>query len=452
MTLEGIVMAKGRSRLVTSEQIDLAANMRLTLSVEPKNDITILAVAESIAALLSSSDPVGEQTMIMEEPSGGRISLAIPAAFARPELGLTQLLNLLSVPAEYDHCRALIFENLELPRGHLAHYRGPRFGVTGLRNAFGVPEGPILGAILKPRQIYNLHRALDSVVELASANLDFLVDDELMVDTVQAPFDERVGRVVDALKPSRRGGRASTVFVANVTARPSQASEFAQMAKSLGAGGIVTNPIVAGFGAVEDLADAGLDMPIFATNMGTALLAKGPGQGRFAGFTESLVGKLTRLAGADAIHGGIDKSDWYATSPTQGAINVLNGPLPEIKQAFRIIAGGLDVVRMIDNWPLDGEPVIFEAGSSIFSHPGGVRAGANAMRTAWEIAREHMTSEEASRDVTMAAIALASEHDSALAGALEASKWSPNVEVRAAMRKLPLRTGIFKRIWKRVSR
>lgn len=445
-------MTIGRSRLATSEQIDLATNLRLTLSVEPKDNITILAVAESIAALLSSSDPAGEQTMIMEEPSGGKISLAIPAAFAKPELGLTQLLNLLSVPAEYDHCRALIFENLELPRGHLARYGGPRFGVTGLRDAFGVPEGPILGAIFKPRQLPDLDQALESVVELASANLDFLVDDELMVDTVHAPFEVRVGRVVDALTLRRRRGTASTLFIANVTARPSQACEFAQIASSLGAGGIVTNPIVAGFGAVEDLAAAGLDLPIFATNMGTALLAKGPGQGRFAGLTEPLIGKLTRLAGADAIHGGIDKSDWYASTPSQGTINVLNGPLPEIKQAFRIIAGGLDVVRMIDNWPLDSEPVIFEAGSSIFSHPGGVRAGADAMRTAWELACEHMTSEEASRDVTMAAIALASEQDAALAGALKASKWSPSAEVRAAMRKLPLRTGIFKRIWNRVSR
>src|SRR5205085_10896641 len=138
-----------------------------------------------------------------------------------------------------------------------------------------------------------------------------------------------------------------------------------------------------GVGALEDLAMTGLGLPIFSTKMGTALLAKASAERRCAGFTESLVSKLTRLAGADAIHGGISESDWYATSPTKGTTNVISGSLGDIRQAFRVVAGGLDVLKMIDNWPLDDEPVIFEAGTSIFSHPGGPAAGARAMRTAW---------------------------------------------------------------------
>lgn len=436
-------MARGQSRLVTGEGVDFTAHLRLTLRVEPKENVTIADVAESIAALLSSPASDALQTLIVEEPSNSRIVLAIPGDFAKPELGVTQLLNLLSVPAEYDHCHALIFENLELPKDHLTIYGGPRLGVSGLRQAFGVAKGPILGAILKPRLVGNLNRAVETVAELASAGLDFLVDDELTVDTASAPFDARVGRVVQALEARPHRDGRTTHFVANVTARASHAATFAETAKSLGARGLVTNPIVAGFGSLEDLATAGLGLPIFATNMGTALLAKGPNTGRFAGFTEALVGKLTRLAGADAIHGGIDKSDWYAATPSQGAINVLSGALDTIEPAFRVVAGGLDLIRMIDNWPLNDEPVIFEAGSSVFAHPFGAKKGAEAMRTAWEIACEHMTVDEKSRDKTKAAIALASGRDEALAGAIKAIGWEPSAEVCEAMRWLPLKRRSF---------
>lgn len=422
-------MSDGQSRIVSGESLNRQAHILLTLCVEHKLDVTLNDVAESIAALLSSPEAPHHQTRIVDEPTNKKIILAVPAMVAKPELGVTQILNLLSIPAEYDHCGRLIFEHIELPSGSLGSYGGPRLGAEGVRQRFGVPEGPILGAILKPRLMADLDRAISTVEAVAPAGLDFLVDDELMVDMATAPFDERVERVVAAL-----GHR--TQFVANVTARPSHAVRFAEQAKAKGAGGLVTNPIVAGFGGLEDLAEANFGLPIFATNMGTAMLAKAPVSGDCAGLTEALVSKLTRLAGADAIHGGIAEADWYATCPTKGTINVLNGELGPIKPAFRVVAGGLDLVKMIDNWPLGDEPVIFEAGSAVFSHPAGPAAGARAMRTAWRIAREHMTNHAESRDHAKAALLHASFQDDALDKAISAAGWEPSPNVRQIMKQM----------------
>ncbi len=438
-----------RHHLKEWEALDLDAFIRLGVRVEPKQGSTLSDAADCLVDLLTSRREKGKgrlQTWILGEPANDVVELAIPFELSPPKLGVTQIVNLLSIPSEYDHCSALIFERIHLPPHYRDFLPGPRMGVEGTRSALGVTHGPILGAIMKPRPLQDLGAAVDAVRSLAGAGLHFLVDDELMVDSPSAPFADRLERVVGALNSARGSSARATGFVANVTARPSQAASFADEARRLGACGLVTNPVVTGFGALEDLAAAGRGLPIFATNMGTALLAKRPKTGSFAGLTEALVAKLTRLAGADAIHGGIHKSDWYAITPADGAINVLSGNIGGIKPAFRVIAGGLDIPKMMDNWPLDDEPVIFEAGSSVFSHPDGPAAGAQALRTAYEIALEHISGDESSRIRAKAVLLQALERNGPLAIALDASGWRPDEAVTQAMRQLPKRRGFWSRL------
>ena len=421
------------------EGLDQSKFLRIRIRAIPRAPLSLLQVAESIAQLLSSGigcDDRDLKAVLLGEPSGGVIDLAIPAALAPPRLGITQLLSVLSVPSEYNHAESVVFEGIQLPTAILGEYGGPRIGVEEFGRRLRVGTGPLLGAILKPRLMRDLEKLLNDVRQIARAGLDFVVDDELTVDPDAIPFAERVPRVIDALG-SGKSANVGNGFFANVTARPSRSLQLAEQAKMSGAAGLVTNPIVAGFGALEDLADQGLGLPILATNMGAALLAKGHEQGPGAGIAESVLAKLSRLAGADAVHCGIAHAGWYGDAPARGTIGVLGSSLGPILRSFRVVAGGLDVVTLIDNWPFDGEPVMFEAGSAIFDHPGGPGAGAQALRTAYHIATEQSPSDEFDPRLRAKAMLLkAAENDQALHQAISATGWIPGDSIREEMKTL----------------
>lgn len=417
-------------RVAAWEGLDQNQFIRLTIRAQPRAGSDLMEVARSICGLFSSpqNDAAGSRTAcLLSQPSGGLIELAIPAVLAPGAQGVTQLLNMLSLPVEYDHAESLVVETVQCPSPDLDQYVGPRVGVPAVRLMLKAADRPLLGVILKPRLMMNIDHHLESIRDLANVGMDFLVDDELMADVEGARFDDRLTKVLEALASGKTSSRCG--YIVNVTARPSLAIEQAKAAKKAGAVGLVTNPIVTGFGALEDLALEGLGMPIVATNIGAALFAKGPSQGSFAGLSEATLAKLTRLAGADAVHLGIDKSDWYDAAPGPGAIGVLASPLRKVLPAFRVVAGGLDIVKLVDNWPYDGEDVIFEAGSAVFSHPAGPAAGLKAFKAAFSVAQDSAAATPAlSRKRAKKRLLQLAESDRSVKFAIEASGWQPEPE------------------------
>lgn len=424
-----------RVKLADWEGLDQSKYLRLRIRAKPADGSTLFNVAERIATLLSPgvgrAKGGGTNTLLLGEPAGDIFELAVPAALTPPRLGVTQLINMLSLPAEYDHAEKIIFENIELPKASLIQYGGPRLGVDGTRTRLGVPEGAAIGVILKPRLMNDMADLLEDVEKIARAGVDFVVDDELLVDPDGAPFVDRVRQVIDLLGAKQPSGGERNAFIANVTARPSLSIELAERAKELGAVGLVTNPIVTGFGALEDLAKHMLGMPIFATNIGAALWAKEPSDGRYAGITESAIAKLTRIAGADAVHCGIVGADWYADKPSKGAVHVVSTPLDSIKPAFRVVAGGLDCVQLLENWPFDGEPVLFEAGNAVFNHPKGPAAGVEALKKTRDFALDAADKEDP--EVYAKALLLrAAERDQQLEHVIK--QWAPDETVKQRLK------------------
>ena len=424
------------------EGLDQSKFLRVRIRVIPKKGSSLLAVGDSICHLLSTGlSSVGNDNLeayLLGEPSGNIIDIAFPADLSPPRLGVTQILNVLTLPSEYNYADSIIIENVQVYSNNLSEYVGPQFGVEGLRAKLKVPNGPPLGAILKPRLCENIDDMIQAIRGLGKAGIDFVTDDELVVDLDSSRFSDRVPLVIEALHDT--GSDNSASFIANVTARPSIALELADAACKFGAAGIVSNPIVTGFGALEDLAENGPKLPIFATNIGAAILAKELGARSNAGFSEPFITKLTRLAGADAIHCGISAADWYGNSPPTGSVSMLDAQLGPIRNCFRVIAGGLNVVNLISNWPYDGENVIFEAGSSIFEHPGGPLKGATALRTAWEIATDQDGSAPEAHLIALAQLLKRGETNELIRQALEAANWVPDEQVKNLSKSVPTPT------------
>ena len=64
----------------------------------------------------------------------------------------------------------------------------------------GVAKGPLIETIIKPSVGLTPAKTAAQVKQLSDADTDFIKDDELMGNSPQSPFDERVEAVVRVIK------------------------------------------------------------------------------------------------------------------------------------------------------------------------------------------------------------------------------------------------------------
>lgn len=207
---------------------------------------------------------------------------------------LVQLLNLLW--GNVSLFAGVRIVDLTLPDSLLAGFRGPRFGVPGLRAIFDAEQRPLVTTALKPMGLSAAELAA-SAVTLAEAGFDMIKDDHGLANQPWATWRERVNRIsADVREAADRAGTRS-VYMPALNVPADRIHEAAHAAKAAGAGGLLVLPGLTGLDAVRMLADDDeLALPIMSHPSFLGSHMVNPGQGLDHGL---LLGTLLRLAGAD---------------------------------------------------------------------------------------------------------------------------------------------------------
>ena len=255
---------------------------------------------------------------------------------------LTQLVNLLfGNVALQPGVRLLDFW---LPEGLLAGFRGPRFGIAGLRERVAVHDRPLLCTALKPMGLSAAALA-DLAYDLALGGIDLIKDDHGLADQPFCPFDERVGRCAEAVQRANRETGLRCLYLPNVTAPADEIERRALAAKAAGAGGLLFIPGLAGLDAMRSLADDDrLDLPLLSHPAFIGGLAVAPD----AGLSQRvLYGRLNRLGGADAAifphHGGRFA---YTEAECLDIIKGCTDAMGHLASIFPVPAGGMQLARV----------------------------------------------------------------------------------------------------------
>jgi len=187
-------------------------------------------------------------------------------------------------------------ERLDLPASLVSAFPGPRFGRKGIRAILGVPTRPLICAALKPMGLSPGELA-DQAYRFALGGIDLIKDDHGLGNQPFSPFEERVAQCCEAVERAHREAGTKTLYFPNVTASADKVHQRARRAKSLGAGGLVISPGLAGVDALRMIAaDDSIALPIMShpSFLGSFVTGRTNGFGHAA-----LFGQLMRLAGAD---------------------------------------------------------------------------------------------------------------------------------------------------------
>jgi ribulose-bisphosphate carboxylase large chain len=208
--------------------------------------------------------------------------------------GLVQLLNLLW--GNVSLFPGVRITDFRLPEPVLTQFRGPRFGILGLRAMFDALERPLLCTAVKPMGSSPDELAAMAAT-LATAGFDIIKDDHGLADQPWATWKQRVSTVAEAVNAASSAADTRSVYMPSLNVPADLLRESAFFAKEAGAGALLVLPGICGFDAMRSLADDDhLALPIMAHPSFLGSNVVSPNQGLDHGV---LFGTLMRLAGAD---------------------------------------------------------------------------------------------------------------------------------------------------------
>ncbi len=276
--------------------------------------------------------------------------LPVHTAIADP----SQFLNVLFGNSSMHECVRLV--DFSLPPAFASLFRGPRFGVEGLRALLGAHERPLTASALKPVGL-SVSETAALCRTLAEGGIDLIKDDHYLADHPFCPFEARVRACLDAVAEgaARSGGR--TVYVPNLSGTPETVLRQYEIARELGAEAVMVAPMLVGMPFFHELTHRRLDVPVLAHPSFTGVARIRPA---------TLLGKLFRLFGADAVifanYGGRFSFPRDVCLEVSGA---LRSPWPPFRTAFPVPAGGMQLARATELVETFGTDTVLLIGGSL---------------------------------------------------------------------------------------
>jgi len=275
-------------------------------------------------------------------------------------------------------------ENVFFPKSIRDEFKGPKFGLAGLRRILDRPEKPLVGTIVKPKIGLSPKDTARYVYESGKGGLTNSKDDETLVNQKFCPLQDRTVAIAEVLDQLESEGH-KMVHAINVSTSGHKIIEAAENAQAWGAKQIMVDVLTTGFAAVQALAeDPSIKVPIHVHRTMHGAMTRDP----LHGIAMLPIAKLCRMCGADALHVGtlgIGKMEGDSKSDINN-IDACFDRSVEYKTVMPVCSGGVYPGLIDKIVRAAGRDVQIQAGGGVAGHPGGIRAGALAMSQAVDAA------------------------------------------------------------------
>lgn len=256
-------------------------------------------------------------------------------------------------------------------------FKGPRFGIQGIRKKYNIDDRALSATALKP-----LGSTADEIGDIcykfALGGIDLIKDDHGITNQHYAPFPERVKSCIQAiLKAEDESGHRSRYFP-NITAFAEESINRYKMAADLGADGVLLCPHITGLETMHYLAQMNINLPIIAHPAFSGALTTDTSQGLTPDF---LYGQLWRALGADfVIYPNSSGRFSYSKEQCKAINHSARTAESPFKPSFPMPAGGLELEEIADWKKIYGPDTVFLLGGSLYEYSKGKKSAAEKLR------------------------------------------------------------------------
>jgi len=285
--------------------------------------------------------------------------------------------------------RAIRLEDVSFPKSILKSFKGPKYGIDGIRKMMKIPTRPLIGTIIKPKLGLNTEHHAESAYESWIGGCDFVKDDENLASQKFNLFEKRLAKTLEMADKAEKETGEKKAYLVNVTAETKEMIKRAQLVEKMGGKYVMVDILTSGWASVQTLREANFKMAIHAHRAMHAALDRNPNHG----IAMMVIADFARLIGVDTLHigTGIGKlegdikdikelSEEIENKKVKETKNRLSQKWEKIKPVLSVSSGGLHPGHVPFLIKHLGKNLVIQAGGGIHAHPYGARAGAIAMR------------------------------------------------------------------------
>jgi ribulose-bisphosphate carboxylase large chain len=289
--------------------------------------------------------------------------------------------------------KTIRLEDVSFSKSILKSFKGPRYGIKGIRKMMSVKERPFVGTIIKPKIGLNVKHHAQSAYESWKGGCDIVKDDENLASQRFNIFEKRLAKTLEMADKAGQETGEKKAYLINVTAETKEMIKRAQLVEKMGGKYVMIDIITSGWAALQTLREANFKLAIHAHRAMHAAFDRNPEHG----ISMMVLADFARLIGVDQIHigTGIGKLEGrikeikeleedigeYKVKATKKR---LEQNWEKINPVLSVSSGGLHPGHIPFLMKNLGKDLIIQAGGGIHGHPLGTEAGAIAMRQAVE--------------------------------------------------------------------
>ena len=275
--------------------------------------------------------------------------------------------------------RNLRLIDIQFPNALLGSFKGPGFGIEGIRSLLKIPTRPFVGTIIKPKLGLKTEDHAKVAYDAWRGGCDVVKDDENLSSQTFNPFEERLTQTLEARDKAQQETGERKVYMINVTAETDLMLKRAEAVVAAGGEYVMVDILTTGWAALQTLRNQNLKLVIHAHRAGHAAFTKN----QLHGIAMRPIATVARVIGVDQLHVGtvVGKMSETKTEVLEN-IDACKTPLGKLKPVLPVASGGLYprlVPALLETF---GNDVVIQAGGGIHGHPDGTVAGAKAMRQA----------------------------------------------------------------------
>lgn len=296
----------------------------------------------------------------------GSVTIGFPIVnFDFAEDGITQILT--SIMGGQLDIKGMDFcqiTDIQFPDEVKHYFKGPKYGITGLRQLTKTYNKPLLLGIIKPKIITSTQILQKMVEEMIEGGCNLIKEDEIHSNPACCSLRARVHLIQKILKGT------NVVYFHTVNADPPYVLERAKLIVDLGGNGIHVN-FWAGLGIYKAIRDANLPIALHFQTSGNKILTDSSHKYSIAW---PVLCKLVGMCGIDMAHAGmIGGYGNYSSTETLDAIHSLKTQNVLPSMSCGMTPGNIGfVTKQI------GIDYAAGVGGSLHGHNLGSKAGARA--------------------------------------------------------------------------
>ncbi len=374
--------------------------------IEPAPSVDMLGAAAKVAAesstgtwteLTTMSDRIRKISAKVFRVEGNKVLIAYPHVLFEPG-SMSQIWsaiagNLFGMKA----VSSVRLEDVFWPSPLVKSFKGPLYGLYGVRSILNVKDRPILATVPKPKVGMTAEEHADVAYQVWVGGVDLVKDDENLTSLSFCKFEDRLKELMRRRDEAEKETGEKKAVLANVTAPFHEMNRRIRLVHDYGNEFVMIDILTAGWSAVQSARE-------IAEEYGLAIHAHRAfhaafGRIRNHGVSMKVVAESARLVGVDNIHVGTVVGK--LVSPKDEVISLVHlmrdrsmkedlsrGILEknwlDIRPVTPVSSGGLHPGIIADVLDIVGMDVIIQVGGGVLGHPEGPLSGARAFRQSIE--------------------------------------------------------------------